>query len=1212
MGRLFNNDQSEAQPTQASGRLGASGFFSSQEEEEKRRREEEQAQKNVPETFQEEKPQGFIQKVKNFFGGKTTNEEKDKQVEQAKSMAQEMLPEAQKEKQRENEQVVAKKQQANDDYYENLKQQVQKGTAVKTDKLILNVEAARMNNQKEYDLLMQELRSISPTDDPSNDVKIFGLDIYNPDKPKVAAFEVGMLRAANLGNYDSGIKDDPTYKRALEIEKNLTRLEEENRKFESFINKGKTDEKYLQDVVVSAEIPTAEQIDRAEEMARENYLRRATKDLEEVEKPDGFWAVFKEQINATTQVMTQKAISGLSEALSDGMVGDGEQVVPFANRLSEYADSVNFKLQEDMASNPQWFYTGDSPDEKVAAFAGKMLPSLGGVIAAVGLGVVSKGKINPTPLLQASFYGFALSDYGQAYRDAIDTGATVDQAQQAATFAAGTSFVLNKWADTALVKGSGFGLSDVAENTAQATFKNKVRDFSLAASKTFASQALVQGTAGGAQQFGFNLASRIYDEHADLFEGVSAAALEAGIAGGAFGLVSDPLSRKQTFRAKVSPEAEEVGTLLREKGMVADYDNMQVSTLIEPVTVYRGGVEDDSTRPTMQLGKSYTMNPLEPDQFAIEASERSGQKPIVQTVELAPGSKVVKLPDTYDARLINPEDPRLEGIDAVILTDRFIKGGESEIVVLNQKAVVVKETRPAVDVLNKKTEAVPEEADLTAQLDKSLQPEGKVILAGGVKDTPEGSIKRATEQRDSYLKDVEEIAGEIGARYPKELEGFAVKSVESLAEKISRPDASGGTKGDKEQTDLLRFTLEIKDPKSVDDVLSSLKKRGYEVYNNDVTNRFDDPTPGYKDISIKVVKGGSDPIIKELQLLQPNMLKAKMEKGHDIYDVQKRIALYKKANPNDAGLARLEQKLTNLSNKLYESAFLADNPSSSLPASTNDSKSSSESAVPELSASDISAVKDFLKSFEEPSEASRISSSENSLPDSSLSDRSIGGVNDDTGIMTQRQRFVNEEKPKTSRQIAQEPVGGTEDGAVSSAYNRVKDRLADEFQDDLKYNQMNLEEDARQAVDFVASDPKKARRVALGLENAPKGMTETSISIAAANAAAEAGDHALQARLEAARSLRQTRRGQEIVAERGRFDENSPHTFIARVMADRLAAFGKKAGAETMKEVTGKKSTAKTNATRIIDTQAAEAKKVLTKSEFKIAEAQSLIDSLTC
>lgn len=203
-----------------------------------------------------------------------------------------------------------------------------------------------------------------------------------------------------------------------------------------------------------------------------------------------------------------------------------------------------------------------------------------------------------------------------------------------------------------------------------------------------------------------------------------------------------------------------------------------------------------------------------------------------------------------------------------------------------------------------------------------------------------------------------------------------------------------------------------------------------------------------------------------------------------------------------------------------------------------------------------------------------------------------------------------EEKPGSELKAEQKPVG---DGKTkeSTAYKRVRDRLEQTTREDVNYNQLNLKKDAEAALEFIAKDKKAALRVAFGLEAPPPGQTETAIAIALADKAARDGNYKLQAQLESSRSLRQTRRGQEIVSERGRFDEDSPYHYIQTVLDQRLKNIGKNIKSDIVEQFR-KISAAKQNAVERIDKKAREVSKFMRREQSKIKLAQNIIDELTC
>lgn len=199
------------------------------------------------------------------------------------------------------------------------------------------------------------------------------------------------------------------------------------------------------------------------------------------------------------------------------------------------------------------------------------------------------------------------------------------------------------------------------------------------------------------------------------------------------------------------------------------------------------------------------------------------------------------------------------------------------------------------------------------------------------------------------------------------------------------------------------------------------------------------------------------------------------------------------------------------------------------------------------------------------------------------------------------------ESTPVSRETAKNSPVGEGETRQSAAFERIKDRLG--VEEGPTYNQLNLAKDTSDAIDFVENNLNAARRISEGLDLPPAGMTETAISIAYAEKMANEGNFQAAAHAERARSLRQTRRGQEIVAEKGRFNDNSAPTFMRRVMQARLEAIGK-AKLRYIDNLRGK--TPRQAATKVIEDQAVELKKRIVSRQLRIADAQKLLDQLTC
>lgn len=179
------------------------------------------------------------------------------------------------------------------------------------------------------------------------------------------------------------------------------------------------------------------------------------------------------------------------------------------------------------------------------------------------------------------------------------------------------------------------------------------------------------------------------------------------------------------------------------------------------------------------------------------------------------------------------------------------------------------------------------------------------------------------------------------------------------------------------------------------------------------------------------------------------------------------------------------------------------------------------------------------------------------------------------------------------------------EGAIKKSRNfqRVKDSLQIETENDPTYNQANLNNDTAKAIKFVDSNPEMAKKVIFGFEQVPEGITLTAIDHAYSEYLRENGQFQEQAEVERAHSFRLTRFGQEIVAERGRLNDTSTEFFMKQVIAGRLTNISKKGKID-------KKTAAK--GYDVITKKAVDLKNQVTKDTNKIQDAQALIDMLTC
>lgn len=180
--------------------------------------------------------------------------------------------------------------------------------------------------------------------------------------------------------------------------------------------------------------------------------------------------------------------------------------------------------------------------------------------------------------------------------------------------------------------------------------------------------------------------------------------------------------------------------------------------------------------------------------------------------------------------------------------------------------------------------------------------------------TAQDLIDQARAQEVEYIGAIRRAAAENNGEVTDKAIKNAVKTdAERINQKILEKDGRA-------PTDLLRSTILTADPaSSVDGIVASLQRDGYTVWVDprtglaDLTNRYAEGAPGYRDIAIKFVKGDGDNLVKELQITTPNMAQAKSEfGGHKLYkQVRAKVgdweqaekdmmALYERANQLDA------------------------------------------------------------------------------------------------------------------------------------------------------------------------------------------------------------------------------------------------------------------------------------------------------------------------
>lgn len=178
-------------------------------------------------------------------------------------------------------------------------------------------------------------------------------------------------------------------------------------------------------------------------------------------------------------------------------------------------------------------------------------------------------------------------------------------------------------------------------------------------------------------------------------------------------------------------------------------------------------------------------------------------------------------------------------------------------------------------------------------------------------------------------------------------------------------------------------------------------------------------------------------------------------------------------------------------------------------------------------------------------------------------------------IEEMKREIATEPMPEVLPPLTSEPVVKmprelkVEEAAVKSqsqlpAAEQIKSRVFErmkvehpELEGELTADVVRLKVDAERAIDLIAKDKQKAYDIAMGKEVSGD-ILQTSANIALAEKALSEGNNQLFADLVKKRSLDQTRRGQEIVAEKGSITDNSTSRYVKELISARLEALGDK------------------------------------------------------
>lgn len=446
-------------------------------------------------------------------------------------------------------------------------------------------------------------------------------------------------------------------------------------------------------------------------------------------------------------------------------------------------------------------------------------------------------------------------------------------------------------------------------------------------------------------------------------------------------------------------------------------------------------------------------------------------------------------------------------------------------------------------------------------------------------DVPTG-IAQLHANATAYLPDfkaaIDSVAKEGG--YTVEPDPLGVKTPDSLTRK-----ANVDYGGDFTQIrDANRATLIVKDPATdLQKIVDSIVAHGGEV-SRDVKNKFNEN--GYKSaiINIKTPHGHN----AEIAVTTPEMWHARITLGGDILHKTMRNLEH-----NTAEYHRIEAA----SKALYDRAWsdsLARLKSSSVTGEPSRVATSGGYAVP-----DAVVAKTTSRT-----------GSRSTLMDTPSFSKNLGksAISDNVPHKGEKSKPVDSTPTETSG--SPKAIKGTGDKFTSRVFERMQAENP-QIEGGATVRHMNMQEDAARAVELVATDKQKAYQIAMGAETSPD-VTSTAVNIAMSEKALADGNYDLAAKLIKNRSLEQTRRGQEIVTERGSINDNSTARYVKELVAARLDALGK--GYLNNLKLKGRRVADKTKAIERIDQEVKKVQGQIKSKKLDTKTALALLDKLSC
>jgi hypothetical protein len=199
-------------------------------------------------------------------------------------------------------------------------------------------------------------------------------------------------------------------------------------------------------------------------------------------------------------------------------------------------------------------------------------------------------------------------------------------------------------------------------------------------------------------------------------------------------------------------------------------------------------------------------------------------------------------------------------------------------------------------------------------------------------------------------------------------------------------------------------------------------------------------------------------------------------------------------------------------------------------------------------------------------------------------------------------------KPTIGKPISQEITIPKTNEFQSRVFERMKAENP-ALEGDLNYDPIKLKEDTGRAVELITKDKQKAYDIAMGKEKSTE-ITSTAVNIALAEKALSEGNNTLYSKLIINRSLEQTRRGQEIVAEKGSVIDNSVSRYVKELISAKLDKLGKDYLTGLKDEF--KKQSPKQKVMAKIDGEIGKLELTIKNKKLDVKTALSLLEKLTC